>query len=193
MTSTHNPQGISYVKENFERVELTKSYRSTRQIVEFTKGIIEEGETIEAFNRDGQKPTFTKVEDLDTLQSRITQKIRQLQSANYETIAVICKTGKECKESYEQLSKQIDLKMIEQSTISYQKGILILPAYLAKGIEFDAVIIYDASNMKYGREFERKLFYTACTRAMHELHLFSLGEMSTFMNKIPENSYVITV
>lgn len=182
-----------YVKENFERVELTKSYRSTRQIVEFTKGILEEGETIEAFNRDGQKPTFTKVEDLYTLQSRITQKIRQLQSANYETIAVICKTGKECKESYEQLSKQMDLKMIEQSTISYQKGVLILPAYLAKGIEFDAVIIYDASNIKYGREFERKLFYTACTRAMHELHLFSFGEMSTFMNKIPENSYVITV
>ncbi|WP_342496401.1 RNA polymerase recycling motor HelD [Bacillus sp. FSL K6-3149] len=182
-----------YVKENFERVELTKSYRSTRQIVEFTKGIIEEGETIEAFNRDGQKPTFTKVEDLDTLQSRITQKIRQLQSANHETIAVICKTGKECKESYEQLSKQMDLKMIEQSAISYQKGILILPAYLAKGIEFDAVIIYDASNIKYGREFERKLFYTACTRAMHELHLFSVGEMSTFMNKIPENSYEITV
>lgn len=182
-----------YVKENFERIELTKSYRSTRQIVEFTKGIIEEGETIEAFNRDGQKPTFTKVEDLDTLQSRITKKIRQLQSANHETIAVICKTGKECKESYEQLSKQMDLKMIEQSAISYQKGILILPAYLAKGIEFDAVIIYDASNIKYGREFERELFYTACTRAMHELHLFSVGEMSTFMNKIPENSYEITV
>ncbi|MFK7682032.1 RNA polymerase recycling motor HelD [Priestia megaterium] len=181
-----------YVKENFEKVVLTKSYRSTRQIVEFTKGIIEEGETIEAFNRNGQKPTFTKVEDLDTLQSRITKKIRQLQSANHETIAVICKTGKESWEAYERLSEQINIQLMEHNTSSYRKGILILPAYLAKGIEFDAVIIYDASNIKYGREFERKLFYTACTRAMHELHLFSVGEMSPFMNKIPANSYEIT-
>lgn len=171
---------------------LTKSYRSTRQIVEFTKGIIEEGETIEAFNRNGQKPTFTKVEDLDTLQSRITKKIRQLQSANHETIAVICKTGKESWEAYDRLSEQINIQLMEHNTSSYRKGILILPAYLAKGIEFDAVIIYDASDVTYGREFERKLFYTACTRAMHELHLFSVGEMSPFMNKIPANSYEIT-
>ncbi|MED4011131.1 RNA polymerase recycling motor HelD [Priestia sp. 40] len=181
-----------YVKENFEKVVLTKSYRSTRQIVEFTKGIIEEGETIEAFNRNGQKPTFTKVEDLDTLQSRITKKIRQLQSANHETIAVICKTGKESWEAYERLSEQINIQLMEHNTSSYRKGNLILPAYLAKGIEFDAVIIYDASDIKYGREFERKLFYTACTRAMHELHLFSVGEMSPFMDKIPANSYEIT-
>ena len=74
---------------------------------------------------------------------------------------------------------------------AYQKGILILPAYLANGIEFDAVIIYDAFDIKYGREFERKLFYTACTRAMHELHLFSVGEMSPFMKMIPESLYEI--
>lgn len=182
-----------YQKENFEKVVLTKSYRSTRQIVDFTKGIIEEGETIEAFNRNGLKPTITKVEDLDTLQSRIIQKIRQLQSANYETIAVICKTGKESREAYDRLSKHIYIQLMEHSSSTYQKGILILPTYLAKGIEFDAVIIYDASHIKYGKEFERKLFYTASTRAMHELHLFSVGEMSPFINKIPANSYEITV
>ncbi|GIN93608.1 helicase IV [Siminovitchia terrae] len=182
-----------YQKENFEKVVLTKSYRSTRQIVDFTKGIIEEGETIEAFNRNGLKPTITKVEDLDTLQSRIIQKIRQLQSANYETIAVICKTGKESREAYDRLSKHIYIQLMEHSSSTYQKGILILPAYLAKGIEFDAVIIYDASHIKYGKEFERKLFYTASTRAMHELHLFSVGEMSPFINKIPANSYEIRV
>ncbi|BDH61638.1 helicase IV [Lysinibacillus sp. PLM2] len=182
-----------YVEENFDKVVLTKSYRSTRQIVEFSKRIIEDGETIEAFNRNGLKPTFTKVEDFDVLQYLIIQKIRQLQSANHETIAVICKTGKECKEAYEQLSKQMDLRLIEQDTNSYQKGTLILPAYLAKGIEFDAVIIYDASDIKYGREFERNLFYTACTRALHELHLFSFGKMSRFMRKVPENLYEITM
>lgn len=182
-----------YAEENFKKMELTKSYRSTLQIVEFTKGIIEEGETIEAFNRVGKKPTITIVNDLDTLQSQITQQIQQLQLANHQTIAVICKTEKESLEAYETLSKQMAIQLIEHSSSSYEKCIVILPAYMAKGIEFDAVIIYDASHLKYGREFERKLFYTACTRAMNELHLFSLGEMSPFMNEVPANSYEVTL
>ncbi|MBJ3791852.1 ATP-binding domain-containing protein, partial [Bacillus sp. OA1] len=53
--------------------------------------------------------------------------------------------------------------------------------YLAKGIEFDAVIIYDASKDVYNDESVRRLFYTACTRAMHELQLYSVGEVSPFV------------
>ena len=78
---------------------------------------------------------------------------------------------------------------MDNRTTFYEKGLLILPVYLAKGIEFDAVLIYNASEEQYSREFERKLFYTACTRAMHELYLFSLGEMTPFMKKIPECLY----
>jgi len=48
-------------------------------------------------------------------------------------------------------------------------------------VEFDAVILYDASRESYGHERERKLFYTACTRAMHELHLLYSGEVSPFL------------
>lgn len=182
-----------YEKENVKKVVLTKSYRSTRQIIEFTKSMIEEGQTIEPFNRNAQKPTFTKVGDPETLQSRITQKIKQLQLKSHETIAVICKTGKECREAYDGLCEEVNIQLIEHHTSYYEKGVLIIPAYLAKGIEFDAVIIYDASEIKYGRACERKLFYTACTRAMHELHLFSVGEMSPFLDKIPAHLYEITL
>lgn len=52
---------------------------------------------------------------------------------------------------------------------------------MAKGVEFDAVLIYDASAGQYSRESERKLFYTACTRAMHLLYIYSLGEPSPFV------------
>jgi DNA helicase-2/ATP-dependent DNA helicase PcrA len=57
--------------------------------------------------------------------------------------------------------------------------------YLAKGVEFDAVLIYDASPEAYGRDNERKLLYTACTRAMHRLHLYTTGDWSPFMQVLP--------
>jgi len=68
---------------------------------------------------------------------------------------VICKTGSESREAYNRLSEQFDMQLMEHNSNAFQKGILILPVYLAKGIEFDAVIIYDASDFKYGREYER--------------------------------------
>ncbi|MGM9927745.1 MAG: RNA polymerase recycling motor HelD [Bacillus sp. (in: firmicutes)] len=179
-----------YGQENVEKVILKKSYRSTRQIVEFTKGIMKD-ESIEAFDRNGLKPTFSKCCNTLEHHARLIEQLKQLQTKHYQTIAVICKTSKECKEAYAVISEQLDVQLMRINSNSYEKGVLILPAYLAKGIEFDAVLIYDASSLNYAREMERKLFYTACTRAMHELHLFSLGDMTPFMSSIPEALYEV--
>ncbi|MNN95196.1 Helicase IV [compost metagenome] len=81
------------------------------------------------------------------------------------------------------------MKLIKKTTLSFEKGVHIIPAYLAKGVEFDAVLIYDGSNEKYTREAERKLFYTACTRAMHLLHIFSIGAPSRFISEVEQSTY----
>ena len=64
-------------------------------------------------------------------------------------------------------------------------------ALIAKGIEFDAVIIYDASKDVYGDESLRRLFYTACTRAMHHLQLYSMGEPSQILKHSSTKSLVL--
>lgn len=69
----------------------------------------------------------------------------------------------------------------------------MIPAYLAKGVEFDAVLIYDASPQTYHRESERKLFYTACTRAMHRLQLYTTGEWTPFVGGVEQGLYEQTV
>ncbi|RFB18492.1 helicase [Bacillus sp. HNG] len=179
-----------YEEENYEVIELKKSYRSTKEIVEFSKGIVAGGHEIEAFNRSGALPLFKEVETKEDLHKEILMKIKDLQDKGHETIAVICKTEAESKEAFAVLKNEVPVRLMNQETYHFDKGILVLPTYLAKGIEFDAVIIYNASNEVYGREYERKLFYTACTRAMHELQLYSIGQRSFFFNGIEKDKYI---
>ncbi|MBO8165140.1 MAG: UvrD-helicase domain-containing protein [Brevibacillus sp.] len=172
-----------------ETITLTRSYRSTRQIVEFTRQLIPGGESIEPINRDGRLPTLTRAADSTELAMKIKSRIRELQAAGHRTIAVICKTARECTEAYAALQGDFPLHLIGKETSSFTAGALVIPAYLAKGVEFDAVIIYDASRQRYGKESDRKLFYTACTRAMHELHLYYTGEISPFLIRLSPDTY----
>ncbi len=166
--------------EQAEKMILTKSYRSTKQIIQLTAKILKDGSKVEAFNRDGPEPSITLLQNELELNAQIIQNINNL-SAKFETIAVICKTAAECSTVYEQLNNQIDIQLINHNTKQFKKGILLLPTYMAKGIEFDAVLIYNASATNYSRESERKYFYTACTRAMHELHIYSINKLTHFL------------
>lgn len=179
-----------YGSDNSEQIVLQQSYRSTREIVEFTRGMLPGGEAIIPFNRAGEKPEVMVVQGQDDLYAQIKQDVRALRNEGYESIAVICKTAEESKEVHEHLAKDLEARLIKKTTLSFEKGVHIIPAYLAKGVEFDAVLIFDGSNDKYTRESERKLFYTACTRAMHLLHVYSAGEPSRFITETDPQSFV---
>lgn len=178
-----------YGEEKSKRIELTRSYRSTKQIIEFTRQLISEGNCIEPFEREGRKPDITVVETDEELHQRIVNRIQYLKKNNHKTIAIICKTAEESKAAFDILQQHVQIHLIEKETASFDSGVLIVPSYLAKGVEFDAVIIYNASNQKYRKESERKLFYTACTRAMHELYIYYKNELSPFLSTVEANTY----
>jgi DNA helicase-2/ATP-dependent DNA helicase PcrA len=172
--------------DEVDMIILKKTYRSTREIVEFTSSLIEGGEKIEPFNRTGKKPTI-KQAGKGMINGLLIEKINTFQNQGYRTIAVICRTADESKTVFEALKHDLELHLIEKGTVSYEKGILVIPSYLAKGIEFDAVILHDSS--EYQSESERKLFYTVCTRAMHELHMFISDGISPLMNNVSNKLY----
>ncbi|WP_066061795.1 RNA polymerase recycling motor HelD [Neobacillus soli] len=172
--------------KDIESFVLTKTYRSTRQIVEFTSGLIVGGEKIEPFNRQGRKPTIERANQT-RINHLILEKIKEYQRDGHRTIAVICRTAAESKVVYKALKEDVPLHLIEKGTVSYEKGSLVIPSYLAKGIEFDAVILYDCSH--YKKESERKLFYTVCTRAMHELYMFASDEISPLLAAVSKDAY----
>ena len=172
--------------ETIESFVLTKTYRSTKEIVNFTSSLIEGGGNIVPFNRPGRKPLVTIVRPNEIIE-QVIKKIKDFQNEGHRTIAIICRTAEESKRAFEALKTDIPLHLIEKGTISYEKGILVIPSYLAKGIEFDAVVLYDCS--QYKKESERKLFYTVCTRAMHELHMITTAGISPLMEVAPRDTY----
>lgn len=184
-------KNVFHHPELTEIIVLKRSYRSTRQIVDFTRSFIPGGDAIEPFQRDGEKPTVTQVKNEKERIQKIVEQIQKLQASGYHTIAIIGKSAMESKVAYDALKPYLPLRFVSKETISFEKGILVIPVYLAKGVEFDGVIIFDASSKSYGKKSERKLFYTACTRAMHQLHLYVKGEPSPFISEANPATYVI--
>lgn len=179
-----NPFENVYDKNETERITLLRSYRSTKEIVEFTAKMIEGGDQIIPFNRHGKQPVVTALTSEAEYDQHVDEILHSWLREGYTSIAIICKTAKESKAVYARyMERWKTLRLITQETVTFEQGIMVIPAYLAKGVEFDAVIIYDASDDNYHLESERKLFYTACTRAMHELHLLLAGKPSPFLQQ----------
>ncbi|HHT7189708.1 TPA: RNA polymerase recycling motor HelD [Bacillus cereus] len=185
----NNSISTLFADRKVETVQLNRSYRSTKPIIEFTKCMISNGKNIEAFNRDGKKPVYIQVSDERERVDNMILKMKGLEEKGHKTIAIICKTNEECMKVMELIGDTLHVHLMQKENTTYEKGVVVIPAYLAKGIEFDAVIIFDASNDNYYRESERNLFYTACTRAMHELYVYYAGEPTNFLAHIPEGLY----
>ncbi|TMW70714.1 RNA polymerase recycling motor HelD [Alteribacter natronophilus] len=177
--------------ERTERITLMRSYRSTEPIVRFTSQLIEGGENIIPFTRDGDLPVLVETAGRQAMQKRAVSLVKELRGRGTETMAVICKTVRECEAVSAFLAEYFTVQLVDKDTHTYQKGLVVIPAYLAKGIEFDAVILYDVSAENYADEAERNLFYTACTRAMHELYLLSPGERSPLLDRADPQTYVV--
>ncbi|MEJ8305808.1 RNA polymerase recycling motor HelD [Saccharibacillus sacchari] len=189
LSGTDSPLVHLYGAEHTRVFRLHRSYRSTRQIVEFTKALLPEASEIEPFDREGNKPLLIHSPSSRQKAESIAAHLKQLQAEGFDSIGIVTRTAAEAREALEQLAALgcPELKEITKTTPEFQKGTLVLPVYLAKGVEFDAVLIYDAS--AYHRESERKLFYTACTRAMHRLTLFADSVATPFMEQIDPHLY----
>jgi DNA helicase-2/ATP-dependent DNA helicase PcrA len=178
-------------KERAVLVELSKSYRSTQQVMHFAQAIQPPNGHVTVVRKDGPKPIVTQVAGEKQLVAAIAQDVQRLLANGIGSVAVLCKTAAQSSTLHASLVKQMDAHLITAADTTFRTGALILPAYLAKGLEFDAVIIADANADHYGRKMEQGLFYTACTRALHELHLYYQGELSPFVTQIDPDLYEV--
>lgn len=174
--------------EKSEYIELTQTYRSTQQITDFSKDILIQGAQIDAFERKGALPTISVVPTTEAMVTGIVQQLASNQAAT-ETTAIITKTLAEAKVAYAALRDQADVTIIRTENQRLVPGTIIVPAYLAKGLEFDAVIMWDAATKVYHGDDERQLVYTIASRAMHQLTIFAVQELTPLLANVADNLY----
>ena len=71
--------------------------------------------------------------------------------------------------------------LLDSASMGYPGGVMVVSSHLAKGLEFDYVIVPDASSKDYCTDVDRHLLYVACTRAMHRLCLCYSGDCCEFI------------
>lgn len=184
--------GTLFDSDKIELVQLTQTYRSTQQITDFSKEILVNGETITAFNRSGDLPTITVKNNATELYAKLVAQLEANNAVN-ETTAIITKSLAEGEAVYAELKRQeVAVTLIRSENQRLAHGVIIVPSYLAKGLEFDAVVIWDASKKMYPNEDERQLLYTIASRAMHQLTVLALDEVTPLLDRVSPDLYEVT-
>ncbi|MDM5353591.1 RNA polymerase recycling motor HelD [Lysinibacillus sphaericus] len=162
---------------------LQKSYRTTIEIMEVANEILaqmdEQLPLVEPVVRHGNVPSFIQAEQFDAL--KIKEIFDTIRQHGHRSIALICKTTVEAIMMQNDLTAhQLPAQLLTENDSINQEMLLVVPSHLAKGLEFDAVIVAAFHTPFYDTPIDRKLLYVALTRAMHELYLIGPSK-NTFL------------
>jgi DNA helicase-2/ATP-dependent DNA helicase PcrA len=175
-------------EDNFSMLTLEQSYRTTIEIMEAAskvinflndpnlpnpKPVIRHGDAVEV----AEKSTFSEVS------KDIVKKINIVLKEGFKSVAIICKTLEECQKMKEELkSYGLKVDIITGNESEYSGGVVLIPCYLVKGLEFDVVIVANGSKEAYSTEaLDVKLLYIAMTRPLHRLYIYSIGEKAEML------------
>ncbi len=180
--SSSNLEVLEKVFPGAESMTMLKSYRSTYEITEFTKRI-SENVNVEALERHGEEPQIIACKNKDTELETIKKLITDFNSGEYNSLGIITKTQKQANALHESLKTLFKINLLNAVSVSFGNGIVITTAHLAKGLEFDQVIVPYCTEKNYVSNPDRQMLYVACTRTMHRLYLTHVGKVSGFVLK----------
>ena len=170
---------------------LEQSYRTTIEIMDAAnivakKMAIPGVPLAKPVFRHGDPVKLIKDRSMKEREEGVASRIEELLKKGMNLIAVIAKTAEECELLHYSLKKKIkDITLITGAEGEYNGGVMVVPAHLAKGLEFDAVILSDCSRNRYGlSDMDAKLLYVAMTRAMHIMDIHYFDEISPLLEGV---------
>ncbi len=178
---------------NSEYVILQETYRTNKPIMNLANKIIDKlsedekkfivfgNPVIEAHNA----VTIQEAKNYDIVVEEIVKLLSYYKEIGFKSFGIIGKDMKECGLIYKKLRGfMADINLISDKDTKYCAGISVLPSYLSKGLEFDAVFITNANRDLYKKNsLDIKLLYVSVTRAMSKLNVFYIGEMSEVLEE----------
>ncbi|ESR25444.1 HelD family protein [Lutibaculum baratangense] len=186
-TQSVNPHGsssseqIQKVLRAATRVKLNKSYRSTWEIMQFALAISPNEELV-PMRRHGEPPEIVTLKRPAEVIEHVARLASDFEASPHQSLAIIAKAQKQAKKLHQALDDQgIDANLLDERSAGFSTGIVVCTSHLAKGLEFDRVVVPDADAANYKTEMDRNLLYVACTRAMHRLTVLASGQPSPFL------------
>ena len=154
-----------------EIMKLCKSYRSTFEITDFAQKIHPNAE-LEPVAQHGEKPQILQFGSAVEELSGIMGLISTYRKSGYKSLGIICKTEQQARKMADMLKSYAnDISFLSSQSSAFVQGIVITSAHMAKGLEFDEVIIPQTDERNYRSEIDKSMLYVAVTRAMHRLTL----------------------
>ena len=174
INQTINPyykyDSLEVLKDIFDSskyLELNKTYRSTSKIIEYTNNILGLEHVSAIRNNNARDVIIRNSEEYND----ILNDLNNLNNIS-KSVAIITKDNIECDKIYDYLKDKIDIVKIDNGSDKFSRKLVIVPSYIAKGLEFDSVIVYTSRDNKYTKD-EKYLFYVACTRSQHNLIVYN--------------------
>lgn len=166
-------------KDKATYVQLTQSYRSTVEIIEFANKVLKKQKNklkpAMPVLRHGKSPEVIEFNNNREFAEKLDSIVEEVKVMNKKTVAVIGRTYEECKKIKEHLKKYSNYKweLVKETDKNLKLEKIIVPSYMTKGLEFDCSIIYNCNKDNYkDNELDKKILYVCLTRALHLQYVF---------------------
>src|SRR6185312_6122774 len=157
--------------------------RSTCEISRFAQRISPDPDLV-AMERHGEQPQMSPFKDVSEETRFVILLASAFENSGFNTLGIICKTQSQAGQLYQEIrAAGIDAHLLTEESSFFGRGISIMTAHMAKGLEFDEVIVPNVTDENYHTPMDRNLLYVACTRAMHKLTLTFAGAVTPLIHE----------
>jgi DNA helicase-2/ATP-dependent DNA helicase PcrA len=177
--SASSAELIERVFPQAEVVKLFRSYRSTLEITAFAQRITPNLDLI-PLERHGPAPVVARYNNQQEEIQAIQDLVAAFQRGSNQSLGIICKTMRQAEALYQAL-QTTGVQLLTADSTTFTEGGIITTAHLAKGLEFDEVIVPFVNAHTYRTEVDKGMLYIACTRAMHQLTLTYSQTITSFL------------
>lgn len=161
-------------------VYMNKSYRSTWEITKLAQTIVNNPD-LEPIQRHGKVPSILGFSKKKDELAAIREQVSEFAACEWQSLGIICRTQTSAEQLFNLLQDLPEVYLLDEKSSIFSKGVVIATAYLAKGLEFDAVLVPFCTATEFQQQMDRHLLYVAVTRAMHELTITYTGDATQFI------------